>query len=140
MKILFVASVALISFNSFAGETLENCQVSKMINSNILEESLSIDEYPQVSIDYDEMDGLTLELGMNSFMSGVDGFVVKPVMTLATVGAFGFEAASKKLGESFNVSGQMVNHDGVFTKEGTVTYTDLSTGLSQVLAEITCDL
>jgi hypothetical protein len=143
MNTPFAMILSLFSFfslNAFAGHTLESCKVSKMVNENILDESFSLEEYPEVSVEED-LGQLTLTIGMNVFDNFTDSYSVRLSTTLPVSWAFGYEAVSEKTGESFSIAGRMVvNSAGHLAKIGTVQYKNLITGNTEVLAEITCDL
>ena len=110
-----------------------------MINENVLDESLSIEEYPDVTVE-EEMGQLTLNIGMNTFNNFTDDYTVQPGIVPAHF-EFNYVATSAKTGEEFSIKGRMVvNRAHHLTKVGTVTYKNLSTGVTELLAELICEL
>jgi hypothetical protein len=126
---------AASSFSATASETLENCRVIKMIDDSVLEESLSIDEYPNVSIE-NEFGSYAMYIGANIFENDRE-FHVEPINVPQSAGSFGYQAAYIADGDAYIVSGRMKMVNGQPKKIGTVSFRSGSE--TKVLAEIACD-
>jgi len=138
MKTLFALALSLLSLNAFAGQTLENCKVSRMINESILGQSLTVEGFSTVSVEK-QMNQITLNIGSNVFDNFTDAYTVLP-MAHSDGWAFAYEALVNETGEAFIVRGRtIVNRKKILTKIGTVTYKNLVTGQTELLAELTCD-
>jgi hypothetical protein len=118
-----------------AGATLENCQVIRMVDDSILEESLSLEEYPDVSVE-EELGSFVLHIGANIFENDRE-FRVEAIPVIAMAGSFGFQAVNVANDEAYVVSGGMKTVNGRPKKLGTVSYRTASE--TKVLAEIACD-
>jgi hypothetical protein len=139
MKKLFRPAVVLvaasISFTAFAGETLENCMVTKMLDTSVLEESFTLEEYPDVTVE-EEFGSLVVSLGANTFENDAETRV-KAINVVQRAGSFGYEVTNLTGDETFTITGGMKTIRGRPTKVGKVSYRFGND--TKVLAEISCD-
>jgi hypothetical protein len=135
-KSVLFSLLVLTSFSASASETLENCQVIKMIDESVLEESLSIDEYPEVSIEKDEFGSYVMKIGANTFENDRE-FRVEPIIVVHSTLSFGYETVNIANDEAYIVRGGLEVGGGSPKRLGTVSYR--SGGETKVLAEIACN-
>lgn len=133
MKKWIVLLFSIFALNTMAAE-IQTCEVVQMIDSSIFEESLSIEEYPNVTIE-DDSGTYIARIGSNVFGDNGD-YIVKPANMIALPGAFAYEIQSVKNKFSYFVSGEFSMASGKPGKTGRVEYVTKKGAL--LLAELVC--
>jgi hypothetical protein len=85
-----------------SSETLHECTLSKLLDDNILEESLSKHEYPDLTVDRE--DGkISISIGANTFDS--TEYKIEEQIHIEVVGAFAYKIKAKvKDYQSYSIS------------------------------------
>lgn len=136
MKI-FIGIVSILSSVYAFCSTLERCEVIKVINDNIFEESLSVDEYPNVSIEKDLINTI-VHIGANKYES--DGrYVIQPMNIFLSAGSFGYEIVDSVTDEVISVSGKMKTINGAPRKIANISYKKDRSAPEEVVADLLCD-
>jgi hypothetical protein len=133
MKKLLLIMTVLGSISAFAADPVLDCAVSRMFNEDILEESFSKDEYPEVFVEK-KSGKLVVHIGANTFENDSEYKIqeLKP----AKSGSFAFLV--KRLADSatFVISASEQIYAGQSTMFGSVIY--VKKKKVEVLAEIIC--
>lgn len=81
MKNVIMLMAMFLSLNAFAGEKQLDCKVTEVLDYTVFEESLSVEEYPNVEVTYDDMDGYQVYLGSNIFnLDNYNTITLEPVV------------------------------------------------------------
>ncbi len=136
MKI-FIGIVSIVSSVNIFCSTLQSCKVIQVINVNIFEESLSVDEYPNVSIEED-LGSTVIHIGANKYET--DGhYIIQPMNIFHSAGSFGYEITDSKTDEVLSVSGKMKTVNGDPKKIASISYKKDQSTPEEVVANLLCD-
>lgn len=134
MKNLTAIILFLIASTSFA-RTLENCKTVEVLNTNVFEESLSVDEYPNVTIEED-YNSLSISIGNNHFENDLE-YIVSAMPIAQTAGNFGYIINGLQTTEVITVTGNTEFLNGKMVKKGLIRYS-LKGPKMEVIAKILC--
>lgn len=127
----------LASFSVFAQKrTITDCKVTEVINTRIFQESLSVEEYPDVEVEKDEVGMLKVRIGASVY-SEIAGDYIDPQNAVGMQKGFTVITKDRNEGFSLMVFGRPGKREGklvgtTITSEGNFSYS------STLIANLNC--